>query len=172
MENLNQIVSKEELCSKVEDLSLLIDKKYKNKKIVILGVMNGAFFFMHDLMKKINIQHEYDFLFCSSYYGGTESKGGVEFRYPNKVNIENKNIIILEDIIDTGKTIKKIYRKLLNYNPKNIDIATLFIRKRYNLDFKLLWSGYKIKNEFIVGYGLDYDEKYRNLEDIYELKID
>ena len=134
--------------------------------------MNGAFFLMHDLMKKISIPYEYDFLFCSSYYGRMKSKGKVKFIYPNKTDITDKKIIILEDIIDTGKTIKKVYDELLKYNLKNIDIATLFIRENSNLEFELFWSGYKIKNEFIVGYGLDYNEKYRNLEDIYKLKID
>ena len=172
METLTQIISKAQLNSRIDNLALTINRKYKNQKIVLLGVMNGAFFLMHDLMKKINIPYEYDFLFCSSYYGGIKSKGKVKFIYPNKTDITDKKIIILEDIIDTGKTIKKVYNSLLKHNPKNIDIATLFIRKSCNLSLKLFWSGYKIKNEFIVGYGLDYDEKYRNLEDVYELKID
>ena len=171
MENLKLIISKVQLHSKINELASIINRDYKNEKIIILGIMNGSFFLMHDLMRKINIDYEYDFLFCSSYYGGRKSKGEVEFIYPNKTDIRNKKVIILEDIFDTGKTIKKVYNNLLKYDPKNIDIATLFIRKSCNLNLELFWSGYKIKNEFIVGYGLDYNEKYRNLEEIYELRV-
>jgi len=166
------MIQKNELKSKINELAVLINKEFKGQKVIFLGVMNGAFFMMHDLMKQINIDCEYDFLFCSSYYGGVKSKGRVKFIYPNKVDIAGKKVMILEDIVDSGKTVKKISNELLKYNPKSIDISSLFLRKKCSIDLKLFWHGYKIKNEFIVGYGLDYDEKYRNLEDVYQLKID
>ncbi len=166
------MIDSKRLQSKIEELALKINEKYKNQKVIFLGVMNGSFFFMHDLMKKIKIEYDYDFLFCSSYYGGARSAGEVDFIYPNKVNISNEIVIVLEDIIDTGNTIETVYSELLKYSPMSINIATLFLRKKNNFKNKLFWHGYKIKNEFIVGYGLDYGEKYRNLEDVCELKID
>ena len=171
MEELKLMISKKELKFKIDELAMLINKKFKGQKIIFLGVMKGAFFLMNDLMRKIDIDYDYDFLFCSSYYGGIKSKGEIDFIYPNKVDISGKKIIILEDIIDTGKTIEKISNELSKYNPASINISSLFLRKKCLLKSKLFWYGYKIKNEFIVGYGLDYNERYRNLEDIYELKI-
>ena len=166
------MITKNELDSKIAELAVLINEKYKGERIVLLGVMNGSFFLMHDLIKKIKVECEYDFLFCSSYYGGLKSKGEVGFMYPEKVNINSKKIIVLEDIVDTGKTISKVSVELLKNNPKSIDIATLFTREKSKSHINFFWHGYKIKNEFIVGYGLDYGEKYRNLEDVCELKID
>ena len=172
MSALKLMIDKKRINAKIEKLALAINQKYKNQKVIFLGVMNGSFFLMHDLMKKIDIEYDYDFLFCSSYYGGLKSKDNVDFLYPNKVDIKNKVVIILEDIVDTGTTIEKILLELKRYNPKKIEVCTLFVRKNYNLKFDLFWYGYKIKNEFIVGYGLDYNERYRNLEHVYELKID
>ena len=165
------MIDKNELISKVDDLARLINEKYEGQEVIFLGVMNGAFFFMHDLIKRIKVDFDYDFLFCSSYYGGVESKGKVDFIYPNKANVRGKVVIVLEDIIDTGKTIDKVISELLKYKPKSINVSSLFLRKNCPLEFELFWYGYKIKNEFIVGYGLDYDEKYRNLEGVYELSI-
>lgn len=172
MEELKLMIQKNELKSKIDELAVLINKDFKGQKIIFLGVMNGAFFMMHDLIRKVDIDYDYDFLFCSSYYGGIKSKGRVEFIYPKKISIAGKKVMILEDIVDSGKTIDKISNELLKYNPESIHIASLFLRDKCPLDIELFWNGYKIKNEFIVGYGLDYDEKYRNLEDIYELKVD
>ena len=169
---IKKIINKADLERKINEISSILTDKYKNDKIVILGVMNGAFFFMHDLIKKINIKHfEYDFLFCSSYYGDTKSIGKVKFVYPNKIDISDKKIIVLEDIIDTGNTLERIHEELLKYNPKNIEVLSLLIRKNCKTKLNLFWTGYEIKNEFVVGYGLDYKERYRNLEDIYELLI-
>ena len=178
MRELKLMIQKSELKSKISELATLINTEFKGQKIIFLGVMNGAFFMMHDLMRLINIDYDYDFLFCSSYYGGIKSEGKVAFIYPEKVNISDKKVMILEDIIDSGKTIKKISDELLKYRPESIYVSSLFLREKCVLDSivdkdtRLFWNGYKIKNEFIVGYGLDYDEKYRNLEDIYELKVD
>tara|TARA_Y100001970_G_C14117835_1_gene794608 strand:+ start:670 stop:1188 length:519 start_codon:yes stop_codon:yes gene_type:complete len=172
MYKIEKMITKNSLKNKILELSSLISNQYSDDNIVILGVMNGGFYFMHDLIKTIPFDHSYDFLFCSSYYGNVKTSGKVKFVYPNKVDIANKNVLILEDIIDTGNTISKIRSKIFDYKPKNVEIATLLIRQNCKLDFKLFWSGYKIKNEFVVGYGLDYNEKYRNLEDIYKLIID
>ena len=92
--------------------------------------------------------------------------------YHLKLQLKGKKVLIIEDIIDTGRTIEKIIMEINKLNPESVQIATLFLREKNKKNHKLLWHGYKLKNEFIVGYGLDYNEKYRNLEDIYELEID
>ena len=166
---LNKIISKSELKKKVLDFSRIINEKFANEEVIVIGVMNGAFYFMYDVMKNLKIEFSYDTISCSSYYGGIESNLKPKVLYSNKINIKNKNVLIIEDIIDTGSSIKRIYRTLLEFKPKEIYIGTIFLREKNNINYKLLWSGFKLKNEFIVGYGLDYDEKFRNLEDVYEL---
>ena len=169
---IKKIIDKIDLDRKISEVASILNERYRNDEIVVLGVMNGALFFMHDLIKKIKIdRYEYDFLFCSSYYGRTKSTGKIKFIYPNKIDISNKNVIVLEDIVDTGNTLEFIYNELLKYNPKNIDFLSLLIRENCKTKLNLFWTGYKIKNEFVVGYCLDYKERYRNLEDIYELEI-
>ena len=166
---LKKIISKEDLANKVSQLCTIIDDKFANKNLIIIGVMNGAFYFMHDILRGLKIDFSYDTISCSSYYGGKESNANPKVLYSNKINIKDKNILIIEDIVDTGNTIKAIKKTLLEFSPKKIYIGTIFLRENNNINDKLLWYGFLLKNEFIVGYGLDYDEKYRNLEDIYEL---
>jgi len=168
--NLKKIISSNELQNKISEFARLINEKFKNEEVVIIGVMNGAFYFMHDIMKQIKVDFSYDTLSCSSYYGTLHSNNSPKVLYSNKINIKNKNVLILEDIIDTGKSIRAIYDTLFSYRPKEIYIGTIFLREKNNINYKLLWSGFDLKNEFIVGYGLDYNEKLRNLEDIYELE--
>ena len=166
---LKKIISNRELSQKISDFSDIINKKFSNEEIIIIGVMNGAFYFMYDLMKKLKVDFSYDTISCSSYYGGKKSNFKPKVLYSNKIDIKNKNVLIIEDIIDTGHSIRSIYNKLLSLGPKEIYIGTVFLRKNNNINYKLLWYGFELKNEFIVGYGLDYNEKFRNLEDIYEL---
>jgi len=167
--SLNKIISKSDLESKISDFASILNDKFKNEELVIVGVMNGAFYFMYDLMKMLDIDFSYDTISCSSYYGGLASNNAPKVLYSNKINIKGKNVLIVEDIIDTGNSIKSIYTTIDSFDPKQIYIASIFLREKHNINYKLLWSGFDLKNEFIVGYGLDYNEKYRNLEDIYEL---
>ena len=166
---LKKLISNEDLKSKIDDFADILKQKFHDDEIIIIGVMNGAFYFMHDLMKKIKVNFSYDTVSCSSYYGGMHSNLSPKVLYSNKIDIKNKNVLIIEDIIDTGSSIKAIYNKIAALKPKEIYIGTIFLREKNNINYKLLWSGFDLKDEFIVGYGLDYNEKFRNLEDIYEL---
>ena len=163
-----KIINNYDINKKVKELSELIKSRYK-KEIIIIGVMNGSFFFMRDLMIEIGDNFKYDFIFCSSYYGETKSSGKVKFLYPNKVDISGKDVLILEDIVDSGATVEAIDREIKKYNPKSVEFATLLIRRSCKTKLNLFWTGYKIKNEFVIGYRLDYKDEYRNLKDIYEL---
>ena len=167
--DLKKIINHKDIRLKSKELADKINKDYKDKKIVIIGIMNGAFFFMADLMNNLSIDFQFDTISCSSYFGKTKSSGEVNYSYQSKVDLEDKNVLIIEDIIDTGRTIKKIIMEINKLNPESIRIATLFLREKNKKNHKLLWCGYELKNEFIVGYGLDYNERYRELKDIYEL---
>ena len=139
------------------------------KDLVIIGVMNGSFYFMKDLINYLKIDYRYDFVFCSSYYGETKSSGSVDFLYPNKEDISGKNVVVLEDIVDTGETLLSLKDNLSIFEPKSLRFCSLIVRESCHLNRNLFWTGFKIKNEFVVGYGLDYDADYRNLVDIYKL---
>ena len=167
--DLKKIINHKDVRSKGEELANRINKDYKDKKIVIIGIMNGAFFFMADIMKNLSIDFQFDTISCSSYFGKTKSSGKVNYSYQSKVSLKGKNVLIIEDIVDTGRTIEKIITEINKLNPETVQIATLFLREKNKKNHKLLWYGYKLKNEFIVGYGLDYNERYRQLKDIYEL---
>ncbi len=166
---LKKIISKQELRDKVSEFAKVVNNKFSNEEIVLIGVMNGAFYFMYDTMKQLEIDFSYDTISCSSYYGTKKSNLSPQILYSNKIDIKNKIVLVIEDIIDTGTTIKAIYNKLLSLNPKEIYIGSIFLREKNNINYKLLWSGFNLKDEFIVGYGLDYNEKFRNLEEVYEL---
>ena len=167
---INKIISRQKIDKKNKELASLINSNY-TKDVVILGVMNGSFYFMKDLTDKLKIDFRYDFLFCSSYFGETKSSGKVDFVYPNKVDITDKDVFVLEDIIDTGSTIIEIKKRLENYSPRSINFCSLLIRESLKSKIDIFWTGYKIKNEFVVGYGLDYKGKYRNLDHICELVL-
>ena len=167
---INKLISKKKIDKKNKELATLINSNY-SKDIVILGVMNGSFYFMKDLMDKLKVDFQYDFLFCSSYFGGTKSSGKVDFIYPNKVDVLDKDVFVLEDIIDTGTTIVEIKKRLEDYRPRSINFCSLLIRESFESKINIFWTGYKIKNEFVVGYGLDYKGEYRNLDHICELVL-
>ncbi len=167
--SLKKIFKNKDLSLKSRELANIVDKCYKDKELVVIGIMNGAFFFMSDFIKNLSIDFQFDTISCSSYFGKTKSSGEVDYTYQSKVDLKGKNVLIIEDIVDTGRTIQKIVLEISKLNPKTVEIATLFLREKNKINHKLLWYGYKLKNEFIVGYGLDYDEQYRQLKDVYEL---
>lgn len=165
MNNLNVLIKKEEINKKINDLANEISKDYKNEKIVLVCVLKGAVYFATDLSRKIeNNNVILDFVKVSSYGSGTESSGKLDFQLDLSENIEDKNVIIIEDIIDSGITLNYLYDYLMNKKPKSLKICTLLDKpdrriKQINVDY----VGFKIENKFVVGYGMDYDEKYRNL---------
>tara|TARA_B100001123_G_C15212063_1_gene987689 strand:+ start:110 stop:628 length:519 start_codon:yes stop_codon:yes gene_type:complete len=166
---LKKIFTAEDISIKNKELADMVNQKYKNKNLVVMGVMNGAFYFMSDLIKNITIDFQFDTIICSSYFGGRKSTGKVDYLHQGKVDLKDKDILIVEDIVDTGTTVKKIIQEINKLSPHSIEVVSLFLREKSKINYKILWHGYKLKNEFIVGYGLDYEEDYRNLKDVYEL---
>ncbi len=145
-----------------------INRDYRDQETpLFLGVLNGSFMFMSELMKKIDFNCELSFVKLASY-SGTNSTGEVQELIGLKNNIEGRNVIIVEDIVDTGESIEHLIRSLVGHRPKSIEVVTLFFKPgSYSKEFPIKYSAMSIGNEFIVGFGLDYDQLGRNLKDIY-----
>lgn len=152
------------LANRVAEMGAQIEADYAGKELLVIGVLKGANIFMGDLIRKINLPIKMDFIAASSYGFSTESSGVVKIIKDLDYSIEGKHVLIVEDIIDTGLTLKYLKENFLSRKPASLQICTLLDkpeRRRVEIDVKYI--GYQIPDEFIVGYGIDYAEQYRNL---------
>jgi hypoxanthine phosphoribosyltransferase len=166
------LISREELRRRIEELGDAISRDYRDQDLLLVCVLKGAFVFLSDLSRAIHLPHAVEFMAISSY-GGTrvESSGVVRILMDLNVSIENRNVLIVEDIIDTGRTLTYITENLGTRNPASLKICTLLNKpSRREVQVKLDYVGFDIPNEFVIGYGLDYNELYRNLPFIGVLK--
>jgi len=161
----------EEIQKVVENLALKIHSDYKDEVPVFVGVLNGVVMFISDLLKYYPGDCEIAFIKMSSY-AGTKSTGIVYKKMDLTKDIKDRHIILLEDIVDTGKTVEALIEYFQNtQRPKSVKLATLFFKPDvYKKDFKIDYVGKEISNKFVLGYGLDYDELGRNLRDLYQLE--
>ena len=167
--NFELYFKEEEIVSYIDKVANQINKDFKDKIPLLIPVLNGAFMFAADLMKRITIDCEISFTKLSSY-SGTSTTGTVKTLIGMGNDIEGRDIIIIEDIVDTGKTLEKLYTETRKFNPKSIRIATLLYKpEAYHHKIPLDYVGKEISNKFIVGYGLDYDGLGRNLPNMYVL---
>lgn len=158
------LLSEEEISGKIRELGSKISEEYKNKDLMLVGVLKGSVPFMAELMKRITIPCEMDFMAVSSYGNSTESSGVVRILKDLDFEIENKDVLIIEDIIDSGITLKYLVKYLKAKNPNSVEIACLLNKpERRQVEIDIKYLGYDVPNYFLVGYGLDYAEKYRNL---------
>ena len=168
-ENLKEVISKEDLSSRIAAIGAEISSAYYLESVVFIVVLNGGFIFASDLIRAIDIECEVDFIKVTSY-SGMKSEGKINFEKDISTEITGKNIIIVEDIIDSGNTINFVKEFIDNKNPKSLKIATLLLKPKIaKLGFKIDWVGFEISPEFVVGYGLDYNQKLRNLNAVYRL---
>lgn len=164
-------ISNAEVRKRIREIARIINKEYKNSVPVFIGVLNGAFVFMADLIREIRIDCEIDFYKLSSYGDHKISSGEVKSLKELNCDITNRDVIVVEDIIDSGLSIKYIKEDILRQNPKSLKIASLLFKEGISrLDFDIDYIGFTIPNEFVIGYGLDYAQKYRNLKGIFVLK--
>lgn len=158
------LISAKELFKKVKELGGKITEDYKDKKPVLISVLRGSFIFVADICREIKIPVVFDFMAVSSYGNSKFSSGIVRITKDLDINIEGKEVIIIEDIIDSGRTLNYLVKNLKARNPINVEVCALLDkdvpRKMQN---KIKYMGFKIPNRFVVGYGLDFAEKYRNL---------
>ncbi|MBB6632401.1 hypoxanthine phosphoribosyltransferase [Clostridium algidicarnis] len=165
------LLTEEELEKKVKEIGSQISEDYKGKELVLIGVLKGSVVFMSDLMKEISIYCSMDFMAVSSYGNASESSGVVRILKDLDESIENKHVIIIEDIIDSGITLEYLIKYLKGRNPKSIEIACLLNKKdRRKANIGVKYLGFDVPDYFLVGYGLDFAERYRNLPYIGILK--
>lgn len=162
-----------EINNKVSELGKQITIDYKDKNLLLVSVLRGGIIFLSDLARNIDLPLSLDFMSISTYGINNDSTGVVRITKDLEDSIEGKNVLIVEDIIDTGLTISYLLKNLKSRHPKSIYICTLLDRDvRRIADIEIKYFGFKIGEKYIVGYGLDYKQKFRNLEAIYELNID
>jgi len=165
------IISEEVIKERVKELGAQISKDYKDKNLLLVSVLKGSIVFMADLIRAIDIPCEIDFMDVSSYGSGTKTTGVVRIIKDLDKPIEGYDLLLVEDILDSGLTLEYIINMLADRNPSSIKICTLFNKtERRIAKIDADYIGLKVPDEFIVGYGLDYDEKYRNLPYIGVLK--
>jgi len=165
-----KFISNQEITTRVLDLSKELNKYYKSEDLVIICVLNGSVMVLNELVKSLDCNYSIDYIEASSYKGGTKTSGTIDVIQDIATNITDKNVLIIEDIVDTGTTLNFIYNKFLQMKPKDIKIFSLLYKEeKYKFDIKIDWYGFKIKDKFTIGYGMDYDFKFRGLNDIYAL---
>tara|TARA_E500000331_G_scaffold271844_1_gene263641 strand:- start:317 stop:847 length:531 start_codon:yes stop_codon:yes gene_type:complete len=165
-----ELISKKKIENSINKMAIKINYDFKNKNPLFISVLSGSFIFLSDLIRKINIDLEVDFIKVNSYEN-LESKGKINFKFDVSSRIKNRNIILIEDIIDTGLTINSLYDYFNKLTPKSISVATLLFKKgKSQLNFNVDYIGFNIPLEFVVGYGLDYNQKLRNLDSIFLLE--
>lgn len=169
-EKLTSYIDKKRIQKKIRGLAKKISRDYKGKVPIFIGVLNGSFIFISDLVRNMKGELEIDFLKLSSYGDSTISSGEVKLLKDLNCTIEGRDIIVVEDIVDSGLSLKYMRDLILAHNPSSLEFVTLLFKKGLsNLDFNIKYIGFKIPNKFVVGYGLDYAQKYRNLSGVYIL---
>lgn len=162
-DNCKVLFTKEQLEQRIKEVAKQIENDYKGEKVTFIGVLNGVYAFFADLVRNVDMPCHVDFLRASSY-SGTTSTGNVKMSLDIKTEIEGRHVIIVEDILDTGRTLAKIRDELLSRNALSVKTAVMLDKpsRRVN-DFQADYKCFEIDDLFVVGFGLDYDEKYRNL---------
>lgn len=168
------MISSEEIQAKVKQLGEQINAYYadRDKELVLIGLLRGSVIFMADLCRTIEKPHELDFMTVSSYGGGTVSTRDVKILKDLDGEIHGKDVLVVEDIIDSGNTLSKVVEMLKTRNPNSIELCTLVSKpSRREIELEVKFLGFEVEDRFIVGYGLDYDQKYRHLPFIGEIGL-
>jgi hypoxanthine phosphoribosyltransferase len=161
---MKALFSEERIHTRVDELGREISRDFLGQDLLLVGVLNGGFVFTADLCRAIAIPHEIDFIGASSYGNDTTSSGKIEYTKQLNKKINGKSLLIVEDIVDTGRTLEFLVNDLQKLQPKVLRIAALFWKKeKANPNLKVDYYGFEIQDEFLVGYGLDFAGKYRNL---------
>jgi hypoxanthine phosphoribosyltransferase len=167
--SFRELISEKEINDRIKILAEEINNDFAGKEVVFLGILNGAFLFAADLLKHINLKAKISFVKLASYEG-TKSSGTIKELIGWNEDIKNKNIIVIEDIVDTGNTLERIVDELVIRKATGIKIAALLLKPdAYTKDIPLDYVGFEIPNDFVIGYGLDYDGYGRNFPSIYTL---
>jgi hypoxanthine phosphoribosyltransferase len=159
-----QLVSQSDLERRVRELGEEISRDYEGKELFLVGVLKGAVFFLSDLMRSLEVPCEVDFMAVASYGSSTDSSGVVRILKDLDATIEGKDVLIVEDIIDSGLTLSYLLRTLKAREPRSLEVCALLTKpERREVDLPIRYTGFEIPNKFVIGYGLDHAERYRNL---------
>lgn len=171
MPNLIPVLTKEEIDKVVSEIARRISSDYKGCDLILVGVLKGAFIFLSDLIRQLTIPVKVDFAGLSSYGTQTSTSGSIHLTKDIEIDLKNKDVLIIEDIIDTGLSLTYLVDHIKTFNPKSVKICALLDkRERRKADINIDYVGHVIEKGFLVGYGLDYAEKFRNLPEVYHLK--
>ena len=161
------LISEEDLQARIRALGEEITSDYAGRAPLLVGVLKGAFMFMSDLSRAIDLPVEFDFMAVSSYGHSTRSSGVVRIVKDLDIDLADRDVIIVEDIIDSGLTLNYLRRNLLAGNPASLEVCALLVRENHRVDAAILrYEGFRVPSDFLVGYGLDVNERFRNLPDI------
>lgn len=158
------LVQQDELAHRVVVLGEQISSDYAGQRLLLVGVLKGAMFFLSDLMRRLDVDCEVDFMAVASYGSSTDSSGVVRILKDLDVSIEGREVLIIEDIVDSGLTLSYLMRTLKARNPASVEVCALLTKpERRKVDLPIRYTGFEIPNKFVIGYGLDHLERYRNL---------
>ncbi|MBR0143080.1 MAG: hypoxanthine phosphoribosyltransferase [Clostridia bacterium] len=158
------LIGPEELQKKVKELGKILTEEYRGKDLIVLGLLKGSFVFMSDLVRAMDLDLDVEFMVVSSYGASTQSSGNIKINLDLKADLTGKHVLIVEDILDTGRTLYNIRDIIRLRGPESVKICTLLDKPaRRKTDIKADFVGFTVEDKFIIGYGLDYAEKYRNL---------
>ncbi|MCK5192815.1 MAG: hypoxanthine phosphoribosyltransferase [Desulfobulbaceae bacterium] len=172
MPELIPVLKKSDINNMVAQVARRISSDYQDHELILIGVLKGAFVFLSDLMLNLSIPVQVDFIRVASYGSDTSSSGRINLTKAVEIDVKNKDVLVVEDIVDTGLTLSYIIDYLKSFKPKTVKVCTLLDkRQRRQADVKVDYACHIVTEGFLVGYGLDYDEDYRNLPEIYHLQL-
>ena len=172
-EHINVLLPEEEVDARIQAMGEQISRDYAGKQVHLICVLKGGSFFLCELAKRITVPVSLDFMSVSSYGGGTESKGVVKIVKDLDESIRDKDVLVVEDIVDSGRTLSYLLEMLRSRGPKSLRLCTLLDKPdRRVVDVDVDYTGFQIPDKFVVGYGLDYDQRYRNLPYIGVVEFD
>jgi len=158
------LIDADALRARIAELGEELSAAYDGRDLLLIGVLKGAVFFMADLMRQLTVPCEVDFMAISSYGAQTDSSGVVRILKDLDINIEGRHVLVVEDIIDSGLTLSYLMRNLESREPASLEVCALLTKpSRREIDVPVRWVGFEIPNKFVIGYGLDFAERYRNL---------
>ena len=158
------LIDEDRLQERIRELGEELSRDYASRELLLVGVLKGAVFFMADLMRSLTVPCEIDFMAISSYGAATDSSGVVRILKDLDINIEDRHVLVVEDIIDSGLTLSYLLRNLESREPASLEICALLTKPdRREIDVPVRYVGFEIPNKFVIGYGLDFAERYRNL---------
>lgn len=173
METIRVMISEEEVDKRIREIGAEITKKFEGKELLLICVLRGGSFFMCELAKRIDLDVKIDFMSVSSYGGSTESSGHIKIIKDLEESVEGKHVIVVEDIIDSGRTLSHLMNLLRSRQPASLSLCTLLDKPdRRVVQVPVDYTGFQIEDYFVVGYGLDYDQKYRNLPFIGKVELE